>query len=127
VTNSWNREYALEGSRNANSSEEKMQAYQRTVRCPEYYRLRRDYEAALRLWGNFLFSPIAHLLGSETRRKAFDERNGAKERLSAHVLSCPGCNSKLNLSSSAHPPVTPPPTVSSKPSTHPPTDCPEPK
>jgi hypothetical protein len=69
--------------------------------CPEYFRLHQHYEAAIRQWGHIMLSPDAHLLGAlarraaEVKQKAFDERNAAKERLSAHTLSCPACNPKL--------------------------------
>ena len=69
--------------------------------CLEYNRLRQHYQAALRHWGRVLFSPDAHLVGTaarkaaEIKQKAFDERNAAKERLSAHALFCPACNPKL--------------------------------
>jgi hypothetical protein len=73
----------------------------RTVRCPEYIRLRQHYEAALRHWGHVLFFPNAALVDTEAQKaaelkqKTFDERNAAKERLSAHKLSCTACNPKL--------------------------------
>jgi len=71
------------------------------MRCPEYDRLRQHYEAALRYWGHVVLSLDAHLVGTAARQtfgikqKAFDERNAAYERLSAHALSCPACNPKL--------------------------------
>jgi hypothetical protein len=74
------------------------------MRCPEHSRLQQHYEAALRHWGNALFSLDADLVGTaarqadEVKQKAFDERNAAKERLSAHALSCPVCNPKLKRS-----------------------------
>jgi hypothetical protein len=73
----------------------------KTVRCPEYTRLRQHYEVALRHWGRTLFSPNAYLVGktaqqaAELKQKAFDERNAAKERLSSHKLSCTTCNPTL--------------------------------
>jgi hypothetical protein len=71
------------------------------VDCPEYIRLRQHYEAALRHWGHVLFFPNDRLVGAEgqnaaeLKQKAFDERNAAKDRLSAHKLSCAACNPKL--------------------------------
>jgi hypothetical protein len=68
--------------------------------CPEYLRLQQHYEGAIRHWGYVILSPDAHLVGAlarqaaEVKRKAFDERNAAKERLSAHTLTCPTCNPK---------------------------------
>jgi hypothetical protein len=73
----------------------------RIVPCPEYNRLRQHYEAALRHWGHLLLSLDARLVGTvarqaaEIKQKAFDERNAAKERLSAHAVFCPACNPKL--------------------------------
>jgi hypothetical protein len=69
--------------------------------CPEYNRLRQHYEAALRYWGHVLLSPDANLVGAparqatEIKQKAYTERNAAKERLGAHMLTCPACNPKL--------------------------------
>jgi len=69
--------------------------------CPEYNRLQQHYEAAIRHWGHVILSPDAHLVGGLARQavgvkqKAFDEKNAAKERLSAHTLTCPFCNPRL--------------------------------
>lgn len=71
--------------------------------CPEYNRLLLHYEAALRRWGDALLSPDASLVGTAARRaaeikqKAFDKRNAAKERLSAHTVSCTACNPQLRV------------------------------
>jgi hypothetical protein len=56
---------------------------------PEYDRLRQHYEAAIRRWGHFLLSPDAHPVEAGA---GIEQRNAAKERLSAHALSCPACN-----------------------------------
>jgi hypothetical protein len=70
--------------------------------CPEYDRLRQHYEAALRRWQHVLLSLDAQPLGTAAtqtagiKQKAFDERNAAKERLSAHVLACSFCNPKID-------------------------------
>jgi hypothetical protein len=66
----------------------------RIMPCPEYNRLRQHYEAALRRWGYVLLSLD---VGAAVRQTAgiIDERNAAKERLSAHVLSCSACNAHL--------------------------------
>jgi hypothetical protein len=66
-----------------------------SMSCPEYNRLRQLYEATLRRWGHVRFSPDARLVSIEARQKVFDERRVAKERLSAHTLSCPACNPEL--------------------------------
>jgi hypothetical protein len=66
--------------------------------CPEYTRLRQHYEAAIRLWGRVLLAPDANLVGTlarraaELRTRATEERNVAKERLTAHANTCPACN-----------------------------------
>jgi hypothetical protein len=65
------------------------------VTCPEHTRLRQEYETALRQWGHVLYSRISHSVDIEVRQKVFDKRNAARERLNAHALSCPACNSKL--------------------------------
>jgi hypothetical protein len=71
------------------------------MRCPEHNRLQQHYEAALRHWGNVLFSLDADFVGTaarqaaEVKQKAFEERNAAKERLDAHVRVCAACTPKL--------------------------------
>ena len=35
---------------------------------------------------------------TEIKQRAFDERKAAKERLIAHILTCPECNPKLKRS-----------------------------
>ncbi len=71
--------------------------------CPEYNRLRQHYEAAIRHWGHVLLAPDAKLVGAlarqtaEVKRKAFQERDAAKERLSAHKLTCSTCNPRLRV------------------------------
>lgn len=71
--------------------------------CPEYNRLRHNYEAAIRHWGRVILSPDAHLVGAlarqaaEIKQKAFDERDAAKKRLSDHTRTCPACNPKQRV------------------------------
>jgi hypothetical protein len=71
--------------------------------CPEYVRLRQIYEAALRHWGQFMWSSKVAAPGvperrdAETKQRAFFARNEASERLSAHQRSCPVCRSSLRL------------------------------
>jgi hypothetical protein len=65
--------------------------------CPEYVCLRRDYEAALRRWGDVLLAQHAGRLGGdveramEFRKEAADERDAANKRMEDHKLSCPVC------------------------------------
>jgi hypothetical protein len=67
--------------------------------CPEYVRLRQDYEAALRHWGEVLLSQDTELVGWQARQRAqlkqnaLDERDAANERICAHKRSCPACKS----------------------------------
>jgi hypothetical protein len=71
--------------------------------CPEYNRLQPHYEAAVRRWGNVLLSSGDALVGTaarqavEVKRKAFEERNAAKERLTAHTLACQTCDPRLRV------------------------------
>jgi hypothetical protein len=72
------------------------------MRCPEYDRLRQQYEAALRYWGYLLLSD-ANLVEAPARRvaevkiQAFEERNAAKERWTSHTLTCQNCNPRLQV------------------------------
>jgi uncharacterized protein (DUF934 family) len=65
--------------------------------CPEYLRLRTDYEAALRQWGDVLLAQHAGLLvgdverALEIRKDAADERDAANKRMEDHKWSCPVC------------------------------------
>ena len=65
--------------------------------CPEYERLLKLYEAALRRWGHVIWSSKADLpgiperLASEMKQRAFFERNEAHERMLAHKQSCSVC------------------------------------
>jgi hypothetical protein len=71
--------------------------------CLEYNRLRQHYEAAIRRWEHVLLAPDAKLVGAlarqaaEVKRKAFEERDAAKERLSAHELTCSTCNPRVRV------------------------------
>jgi hypothetical protein len=69
--------------------------------CPEYARLRQLYEAALRHWGNAMWSSrgdvpgVPERLALEIKQRAFIERNDAHERLLAHKRSCKVCQSMV--------------------------------
>jgi hypothetical protein len=65
------------------------------MRCPEYLRLREEYEVALRRWGHVMLSPDVHRLSAEIKQKVFGERNAAKKLLDDHTTTCPVCNPKL--------------------------------
>jgi hypothetical protein len=71
--------------------------------CLEYVRLRQIYEAALRHWGQLMWSAkvavpgVPERLDAETKQRAFFARNEAGERLSARQRSCPVCRSSLRL------------------------------
>jgi hypothetical protein len=65
--------------------------------CREYDRLRTDYEAAVRRWGDVLLAQHAGRFGDkvetslERRRDAADEMYVANKRLEDHKRSCPVC------------------------------------
>jgi hypothetical protein len=71
--------------------------------CPEYIRLRQDYEAAIRHWGHVILSADAQPVGAHSRQaarikeNAFLKRNAAMERVNAHKRACPTCNPKLRV------------------------------
>jgi hypothetical protein len=57
--------------------------------CPEYLRLREDYEMALRRWSRVaLFDAVTSI---EIKQQAYEERDGAKGKLDRHRESCPIC------------------------------------
>jgi hypothetical protein len=70
--------------------------------CPEYFRLRTDYEAALRRWGDVLLAQHAGLLvgdverALERRKDAADERDAAYKRLEDHKRSCLVCREAIS-------------------------------
>jgi hypothetical protein len=65
--------------------------------CREYKRLRTDYEAAVRRWGDVLLAQHAGRFGGnvdtglERRKDTADEMDGANKRLEDHKRSCPVC------------------------------------
>jgi hypothetical protein len=69
--------------------------------CPDYKRLRRDHEAALRRWGDVLLAQHAGRFGGdvetalEIRKDAADERDAANKRLEGHKRSCPVCREAI--------------------------------
>ncbi len=71
------------------------------IPCPEYKRLRWDYEVALRRWGDVLLDQHGVILGGdfkralELRKDAGDERDAANKRLEDHKRSCPVCREAI--------------------------------
>ena len=71
--------------------------------CPEYERLLKLYEAALRHWGHVIWSSkadasgIPERLASEVKQRAYNERNEAHERIRAHKQTCSVCKSRLRV------------------------------
>ncbi len=69
--------------------------------CPEYKRLRTEYEAALQQWGSVLLAQHAGPLigdvqsGLRYRKYAADERDAANKRLEDHKRSCAVCNEAI--------------------------------
>jgi hypothetical protein len=61
--------------------------------CPEYLRLRQEYEAAIKRWFRVMLydEGAVHAATSEIRQKADEERDEAKLKLSQHTESCPTC------------------------------------
>jgi len=76
--------------------------------CPEYKRLRWEYEAAVRRWGDVLLAQHGARLASEVgkalefRKNAADERDAAKRRLEDHKRSCPVCRKAIRQYRSPH-------------------------
>jgi hypothetical protein len=76
--------------------------------CREYKRLRTDYEAALRRWGDVLLAQHAgRLVGDvkralEIRQHAADERDAADKRLEDHKRSCPVCREAIRQFCNPH-------------------------
>src|SRR5580704_11866208 len=76
--------------------------------CPEYKRLRKEYGAALRRWGDVLLAQHAGRLGGdveqalEFRKDAADERDAANKRLEDHKRSCPICREAIRQYRSPH-------------------------
>jgi hypothetical protein len=78
--------------------------------CAEFQRLRREYETALRVWGQYEFllpnAPLGLPERPYLKRKALDARNAAKERLIDHREKCRICKieERLNWWSRRHHP-----------------------
>jgi hypothetical protein len=76
--------------------------------CREYKRLRKDYEAALRSWGDVLLAQHAeHLVGDvkralEIRKEAADERDAADKRLEEHKRTCQVCREAIKQFQNPH-------------------------
>lgn len=57
--------------------------------CPDYIRLRDDYEESLRKWAKVMRLPDAAF--GEAKLTAFDRRNDALSRMTTHREFCPTC------------------------------------
>jgi hypothetical protein len=76
-------------------------------RCAELQQLKQEYEAALRIWGEYQFPVHNQPVGTQAwrseqlqlklKQKALDERNAASDRVLAHKLTCPLCAAKGNV------------------------------
>jgi hypothetical protein len=70
--------------------------------CAQLQQLKRQYEAALRTWGEYQFLRHNEPIGTQARRseqlylkqKALDARNEANDRLLGHKETCPLCTGK---------------------------------
>ena len=71
------------------------------IPCPEYTRLRWEYEVALRRWGDLLLAQLAEPVGwdfkraVELRKNAVDEKDATDKRLEDHKRSCPVCREAI--------------------------------
>jgi hypothetical protein len=71
--------------------------------CAELQQLKRQYESALRVWGEYQFPVRNEPAGTQAwrfeqlKQKALDERNAANDRVLDHKLTCPLCAAKPNI------------------------------
>jgi len=73
--------------------------------CAELQELKRRYESALRVWGQYEFPPHNEPIGMRARRseqlrlkqRALNARNAANDRVLAHKRICPLCAYKRNI------------------------------
>jgi hypothetical protein len=73
--------------------------------CAEFQELKRQYESALRLWGQYEFplhnQPLVARAWQATqlrlKQKAVEARNKASERLLAHKEKCRVCKIEVRL------------------------------
>jgi hypothetical protein len=75
--------------------------------CPEYVCLRRDYEAALRLWADVLLVQHTGLIDGvekalEIRKAAADTRESTSKRVDDHKRSCPVCRAAIRQFQNPH-------------------------
>ena len=54
--------------------------------CPEYIRLRENYEASLRQWAK-----VMRLPDDDAKLAAFDQRNETLSKMASHAEFCPTC------------------------------------
>jgi hypothetical protein len=70
--------------------------------CAQLQQLKRQYEAALRTWGEYQFLRHNEPIGTQAwrseqlylKQKALDARNEANDRLLGHKETCPLCIGK---------------------------------
>ena len=69
--------------------------------CAEFQHLRREYETALRVWGQYEFplpnAPLGLPEQPYLKQKALDARNAAKERLNDQRENCRICKIEQRL------------------------------
>jgi hypothetical protein len=76
--------------------------------CHEYKRLRTEYEAALRRWGDLLLAQRTGLLigdverALEIRKDAADVRDATNRLLEDHKRSCPVCRAVIRQFQNPH-------------------------
>jgi hypothetical protein len=83
------------------------------IQCREYKRLRPDYEAAVRRWGDVLLAQHAGRFGGnvetglERRKDAADKMDAANKRLEDHKRSCAVCKETARQFQNPHKKVKP--------------------
>ncbi len=73
--------------------------------CAELQQLKRQYEFALRVWGEYQFPVHNEPVGTQAwrskqlqlKQEALDARNAANGRVLDHKLTCPLCAAKRNI------------------------------
>src|ERR1700691_1745167 len=80
-------------------------AYYRGMACAELQKLKRQYESALRVWGQYEFplpnEPVAtraqRFEQLQLKQRALDTRNAAHDRVLYHKRICALCASQVHL------------------------------
>jgi hypothetical protein len=60
--------------------------------CPEFLRLRQNYDSALRRWSQMMLTPAGDSGYTEAKRKAYEERDEARHERDLHLAQCRICN-----------------------------------